>query len=179
MELTKNVYFVGFMGAGKSTIARRLARIAGVASLDMDKYIERANGHSIPEIFEEGGEALFRDIELQTLKELANKDEHMLISCGGGIVETDSCREVLNRPDSVVIHLQIDSDDAADRIHDTASRPMFKDRDQARSLSSRRLPLYEEVADLTINTADKNVWEISNEAIRFLREKGVLCQQQE
>lgn len=176
MKLTKNVYFVGFMGAGKSTIARRLARIAGVASLDMDKYIERASGQTIPEIFEEGGEALFRDIELRTLEELANNEEHMLISCGGGIVETDSCREVLNRPDSVVIHLQIDSDDAADRIRDTASRPMFKDRDQARDLSSKRLPLYEEVADLTINTADKNVWEISNEAIRFLREGGILCQ---
>lgn len=176
MELSKNVYFVGFMGAGKSTIARRLARIAGVASLDMDKYIERATGQSIPEIFEEGGESHFRDIELRTLEDLADKDEHMLISCGGGIVETESCREVLKHPDSIVIHLRIDSDDAASRIRDTSTRPLFQDREQARKLSVRRLPLYEEVADLTIDTANKSVWEISNEAIRFLRERGILCQ---
>lgn len=176
MELTKNVYFVGFMGAGKSTIARRVARIASVASLDMDKYIERSSGQSIPEIFEHGGESHFRDIETKTLEDLSEKDDHMLISCGGGIIETEACRDILKRPENIVIHLMIDSDRASERIGNAESRPMFKDSEQARALSSRRLPLYEEVADLTIDTANKNVWDISNEAIRFLRDEGVLCQ---
>lgn len=176
MQLTKNVYLIGFMGAGKSTIARRIARLASVASLDMDKYIERSSGQSIPEIFEQGGEAHFRDIEAKTLEELSGKDDHMLISCGGGIIETEACRDILKSPDNVVIHLKIDSDRAAQRIGNAASRPMFKDSEQARALSSRRFPLYEEVADLTIDTANKNVWEISNEAMRFLSEEGVLCQ---
>ena len=150
--------------------------MASVASLDMDKYIERSNGQTIPEIFEQGGESLFRDIERGTLEELSGKDDHMLISCGGGIIETEACREILKRPDNVVIHLMIDSDKAAERIGDAASRPLFQDSEQARALSSRRMPLYEEVADLTIDTADKSVWEISSEAIRFLSEEGVLCQ---
>ncbi len=174
MELSKNVYFIGFMGAGKSTIARRLARIAGVASLDMDKYIERSTGKSIPEIFEAGGEKLFRDIEANTLEELSKKNDNLLISCGGGIVETDLCRQILKRPDSVVIHLLVDADEAANRIADASSRPLFQDIDQARELARHRLPLYEEVADYTIPTADKNVWEISSEAIRFLQKEGVL-----
>lgn len=176
MGLTKNVYFIGFMGAGKSTIARKLARSIGVASLDMDKYIERSAGKSIREIFDQGGEELFRKIEAHTLEEMSAKDDCMLISCGGGIVETPECREILKRPENIVIHLQIDSDEAAKRISNTSTRPLFKDPIQARELSQKRYPLYEEVADLTIDTADKSVWEIANEAIDFLKEEGILCQ---
>lgn len=176
MELSKNVYFVGFMGAGKSTIARRVARIAGVSSLDMDKYIERSSGSTIPEIFEQGGEKLFRDIEHRTLEELSEQGDRMLVSCGGGIIETEECRELLKDPKNVVIYLRIDFDSAAKRVGDGSTRPLFKDADKARSLSERRSPMYEEVADLTIDVSDKNVWEISNQAVSFLRERGILCQ---
>lgn len=176
MQLTKNVYLVGFMGSGKSTIARKIARNAGVASLDMDRYIERSEAKSINDIFTEGGEPLFRDIELKTLEELSGKEECLLISCGGGIIETQECRDVLSRPENFVIHLHIDPDNAASRIGKGSKRPMFKDPNQARDLSMRRLPLYDEVADATVDTNNRSAWEITNEVMDILREKGILCQ---
>ena len=117
MELVRNVFFVGFMGAGKSTVARKVARSCGVASLDMDKYIERSGGRTIPEIFDEGGEEAFRRIETDTLRELCGKDGGMLISCGGGIVKSEENRQLL-RDGGVVVHLMVDADESAARISD-------------------------------------------------------------
>ena len=73
MELTRPVFFVGFMGAGKTSVARRLARTCGVASVDMDTYIERREGKKVKEIFAEGGEEGFRAIETDVLRELGAK----------------------------------------------------------------------------------------------------------
>lgn len=171
------------MGAGKSTVARKLARSCGAASLDMDKYIERAYGKSIPEIFDEGGEELFRRIETETLRELTTGEhngsaqgEGMLISCGGGIVKSPENRQIL-RDAGVVVHLLVDADEAAERISDKASRPLFNDIESARKLCSERLPLYEEAADLTVATGGRDLREISREVRRYLAEEGVICQQ--
>lgn len=178
MGLSRNVFFVGFMGAGKSTVARRIARTYGIASLDMDKYIERSCGKSIPEIFEEGGEEMFRRIEADTLRELASKDGSMLISCGGGIVQSAENRRLLKQA-GVVVHLLVDADEAAERISDKSSRPLFKDMPSARKLCSDRLPLYEEVADITVTTGGKGVREISREVCRRLSKEGIICQRPE
>ncbi|MFR7404368.1 MAG: shikimate kinase [Coriobacteriaceae bacterium] len=75
MELTRPVFFVGFMGAGKTSVARRLARTCGVASVDMDTYIERREGKKVKEIFAEGGEEGFRAIETDVLRELGAKPD--------------------------------------------------------------------------------------------------------
>ena len=80
MELTRPVFFVGFMGAGKTSVARRLARTCGVASVDMDTYIERREGKKVKEIFAEGGEEGFRAIETDVLRELGAKPDPLLIS---------------------------------------------------------------------------------------------------
>lgn len=177
MPLTQNVFFVGFMGAGKSTVARRIARSAGATSLDMDKYIERACGKSIPEIFEEGGEDLFRKIETDTLRELAGREEPLLISCGGGIVMRPENIEIL-KSGGTVVHLLVYADEAASRISDKSSRPLFNDIESARELCALRLPLYEEAADFTVATGGKSVFDISREVSLRLRERGVICRQQ-
>ena len=178
MELTRNVFLIGFMGAGKSTVARKIARTCGVASLDMDKYIERAYGKSIPEIFDEGGEELFRRIETDTLRELSQKEGGMLISCGGGIVKSPENRRLL-KDGGVVVHLLVDADEAAARISDKSSRPLFNDIESARALCSERLPLYEEAADFTVATGGRDLRDISREVRRYLSQEGVICQQQE
>lgn len=175
-SISRNVFFVGFMGAGKSTVARRLARSCGVASLDMDKYIERAQGLKISEIFAKGGEGLFREIERQTLMELAASDSPMLISCGGGIVVSPENRQIL-KESGFVVHLLVDADEAASRISDKSSRPLFNDIESARARCRDRLPLYEEVADMTIATGGKDVYGIANEVVGGLRKAGVLCRQ--
>lgn len=178
MELSRNVFFVGFMGAGKSTVARKIARSCGVASLDMDKYIERACGKSIPEIFDEGGEELFRRIETDVLRELCAKGAGMLISCGGGVVKSPENRRLL-KDGGVVVHLLVDADEAAARISDKSSRPLFNDIESARGLCAERLPLYEEVADLTVPTGGKDLRDVSREVRRYLSREGVICQRPE
>ena len=67
-ELVRPVFFVGFMGAGKTSVSRRLARLCGISSIDMDSYIERREGRRIRDIFAEDGEGFFRDLETQVLR---------------------------------------------------------------------------------------------------------------
>ena len=171
--LTEPVFFVGFMGAGKTSTARRLARVCGAASVDMDRYIERSSGCSVSEIFALGGESLFCSIETDILRELATRDP-LLISCGGGIMVTEECREILCSHGTVV-YLRISADDAQQRIHNYKHRPLFGDIENARKLNAERAPVYEEIADIIVDTAGKSVSDISREVRQALIKKGTLC----
>ena len=107
-ELARPVFFVGFMGAGKTSVARRLARTCGVASVDMDTYLERREGKRVKEIFAQAGEDGFRAIETDVLRELAGK-EPLLVSCGGGVVKRDENRAIL-RDAGFVVYLKVTAD---------------------------------------------------------------------
>ena len=157
-ELARPVFFVGFMGAGKTSVARRLARTCGVASVDMDTYLERREGKRVKEIFAQAGE------------------DPLLVSCGGGVVKRDENRAIL-RDAGFVVYLKVTADEAKSRISDTSTRPLFQDLDVARKTSEERLPLYAEVADLTIDTAGKNVATIAREVQSALEKEGILCLQ--
>ena len=169
MELTRPVFFVGFMGAGKTSVARRLARTCGVASVDMDTYIERREGKKVKEIFAEGGEEGFRAIETDVLRDLGAKPDPLLISCGGGVVVTPANHDVF-REAGFVVYLEVTADEAASRISDTSTRPLFQNLE--------RLPLYEAVADVRVSTAGKSVPAIAREVQRILEKEGILCPQQ-
>ena len=173
-RLERPVFFVGFMGAGKTSVARKLARAAGVASIDMDTYIERRCGMKIREIFAESGEEGFRSIETETLIELAS-GEPRLISCGGGVVLAARNREVL-RQQGYVVYLMVTAAEAASRISDVSTRPLFGDLEQAQRVIQGRLPLYEEVADLTIDTGGRGTGALSRELLGLLKNEGVLVQ---
>nr|WP_277926908.1 shikimate kinase [Adlercreutzia sp. JBNU-10] len=175
MELTRPVFFVGFMGAGKTSVARRLARICSVASVDMDTYLERREDRRVKDIFAEDGEDAFRAIETDVLAELAAKDP-LLVSCGGGVILREENRAIL-REGGFVVYLRVTADEAASRISDTSSRPLFQDLAAARARCEERLPLYEAVADVTVDTAGKGVAAIAREVQRLLEKEGVLCRQ--
>ena len=174
-ELKRPVFFVGFMGAGKTSVARRLARQCHVVSVDMDTYLERREGKKVKAIFAESGEEGFRALETDVLGELAAK-EPLLVSCGGGVVTREENRAILERA-GFVVHLKVSADEAAGRISDTSTRPLFQNLDAARERCEERGPLYERVADATVDTAGKSVPAIAREVQNVLVKEGVLCQQ--
>ena len=171
-ELTQPVFLVGFMGAGKTSVSRKLARLAGIVAIDMDTFIERRCDMKVKKIFEEIGETGFRAIETDVLRELAC-GEPRLVSCGGGVVVTPENREIL-RSYGYVVHLKVVADEAASRISDTSTRPLFGDIENARRIEESRLPLYEEVANITIDTAGRGSGAVSREVFSKLKKAGVL-----
>ncbi len=173
-ELTCPVFFVGFMGAGKTSTARKLARLVGCAAIDMDTYIERKCGMKVREIFSEVGEEGFRSIETDVLRELA-AGEPRLISCGGGVVLAPVNRQIL-KEGGCVVYLTVTAQEAASRISNIATRPLFGDLENAQRVLEGRLPLYEEVADVRIETAGRGTGLIAREAFRRLKEEGVIWQ---
>lgn len=175
-ELERPVFLVGFMGAGKTSVARKLARMAGVASVDMDTYIERCEHKRVKDIFSEVGEEGFRAIETQTLYELGMKKDPMVVSCGGGVVLRPENRKALSEL-GLVVYLSVTAVEAASRISDVSSRPLFGDLQNAQRVINERLPLYEEVADATIDTVGRGSSSIAHEVFDILKEKGVLWQQ--
>lgn len=175
-ELERPVFLVGFMGAGKTSVARKLARMAGVASVDMDTYIERCEHKRVKDIFAEVGEEGFRAIETQTLYELGMKKDPMVVSCGGGVVLRPENRKALSEL-GLVVYLSVTAVEAASRISDVSSRPLFGDLQNAQRVINERLPLYEEVADITIDTVGRGSSSIAHEVFDILKEKGVLWQQ--
>ena len=110
-ELQKSVFFVGFMGAGKTSVARKLARNAGIAAIDMDTYIERRCDMKVKEVFARMGEAGFRAIETDVLRELAT-GEPQLVSSGGGVVLAPENRRILI-DEGFVVYLQVTAAEAA------------------------------------------------------------------
>lgn len=171
-ELARPVFFVGFMGAGKTSVARKLARSAGVAAVDMDTFIERRCDMKVKEIFAQSGEEGFRAIETDVLRELAT-GEPRLVSCGGGVVLAQVNRDIL-RKHGFVVYLKVTAAEAASRISDVSTRPLFGDLEQAQRVIEGRLPLYEEVADLMIDTAGRGTGSIAREAFALLKKEGVL-----
>ena len=171
-ELAKTVFFVGFMGAGKTSTARKLARLAGVTAVDMDTYMDRQCDMKVRTVIEEFGEDAFRAIETQALRELS-LGEPRLVSCGGGVVLKPENRDIM-REGGYVVYLQVTAEEAASRISNLATRPLFGNMEHAEKVIGSRLPLYEEVADMTIDTAGRGTGSIAREAFARLKDAGIL-----
>lgn len=171
-ELVRPVFFVGFMGAGKTSVSRRLARLCGIASIDMDSYIERREGRRIRDIFAEDGEGRFRDLETQVLREMTQGDP-ALVSCGGGVVLRPENRAIL-REGGFVVFLKVGADEAKSRISDPSTRPLLGDAEAARKTNAERLPLYEEVADATVDTSGRGVTALAYKVKTILEKEGIL-----
>ncbi|MGN6429435.1 MAG: bifunctional shikimate kinase/3-dehydroquinate synthase [Gaiellaceae bacterium] len=140
---------VGFMGAGKSTLGREVAARLGRPFFDVDEEVERAEG-PIWELFEQRGEAAFRELEARVIREAAGRREPSVIAVGGGAVET---RDLLGELDAFVVHLDVDADTAWERVQGSR-RPLARDEDEFRERYARRQPLYEQASDARAEDAD-------------------------
>lgn len=171
-RLVKPVFLIGFMGAGKTSVARQLAVTRGLSSIDADQYLELREGRVIADIFAQDGEEGFRAIETDVLKDLAAHSPR-LISCGGGAPLRPG-NAALMKDSGFVVYLEVTADEAAKRIPDTDSRPMFKSFDVARETIVDRIPKYEAAADVRIQTVGRSVQEVADEVADALERTGVL-----
>lgn len=148
-----NLFLVGLMGAGKSTLGRQIARRLGMPFLDADVELEQRLGVSIPTIFEIEGEQSFRDREEALIDELTQRT-HIVLATGGGAVTRPRSRENL-RDRGTVVYLHALPDTLYERVRHGRNRPMLKvDDPRARiaALYAERDPLYREVADHVIES---------------------------
>lgn len=153
MEYPSNIYLVGPMGAGKSTIGRHLAEITSKHFCDADQEIEKRTGVSIPLIFEIEGEEGFRKRETDLLAELT-KDSGKVLATGGGAVLSEENRRALSA-NGFVVYLHADIEILYERTRRDRNRPLLNEGDRRQKLEeimATRDPLYREVADLIVET---------------------------
>jgi shikimate kinase len=150
----RSIVLVGMMGAGKSSVGRKLAGKLALAFVDADTEIEAAAGMSVPDIFETRGEAEFRAGEARVIARLLETGPQVLATGGGAFMNSDTRAAI--RAKGVSIWLRADFDILMKRIKRRSDRPMLKTDDPAatlRALIAQRYPVYAE-ADITIDSRD-------------------------
>jgi len=159
----KNIALIGFMGSGKSTVARLIGRKCGMRVLDTDAMVERKAGMAISEIFEKHGELRFRALEASAVKE-ACKENGAILSLGGGAVLDAACARAV-RKSCITVWLWASPDETMRRLKGDALRPLFnrKDRVQAaRKILAARIPIYSACADIVVGTEGKTANEVAD-----------------
>jgi shikimate kinase len=139
---TDKIYLIGFMGAGKSTTARSLARRLGWRVEDVDERIEERERRSVADIFAEQGEVYFRAAEREVVRQLAGQRETVVATGGGTFVDPDN--RALIRADGATIWLDVPFDVALQRAPRDGRRPLAADRDQFEALYVARRFAYQQ-----------------------------------
>ena len=154
-----NIVLIGMPSCGKSTVGKALAEKLGRQFVDTDAEVVKETGMSIPQIFEEHGEAYFRKHE-QAVIEKYGKEKGLVISCGGGAVVNPLAYPALKQ-NGVIVHIERDMDKA-----ETEGRPLLQDPAALQKLHTQRMPIYRKFADITIdNNGD------INDTVQYMMEK--------
>ena len=167
MAEKRNIFLVGPMGAGKSTIGRHLADELHLEFFDSDHEIERKTGADIAWIFDLEGEDGFRKRELEKINTLTDK-QGIVLATGGGSIVTPAVRNRLSAR-GIVVYLQTTIDKQVARTQRDKRRPLLQNDDPEtvlRTLADSRNPLYEEVADYVVDTDDQSARSVANQIIQ-------------
>ncbi len=153
MNPASNLVLVGPMGAGKTSIGKRLSQCFRLAFIDADRDIELRTGVAVGTIFECEGEAGFRARERATLAELLAGNAQVISTGGGAVLDADNRRHMRER--GFVVYLQVSVDGQLQRLARDRTRPLLQRDDREavlRQLATARAPLYAEIADLCFDT---------------------------
>jgi shikimate kinase len=167
-----NIFLVGLMGAGKTTVGRRLAKRLGKSFYDCDEEIERTTGVKIPVIFDIEGEAGFRAREARMLAELVVRSDIVLATGGGAVLSADN-RKLL-ADNGMVVYLRALASDLWARTRHDRNRPLLKtDQPLARleELYAERDPLYCSIADLIVDTGSQSLGSLAHRLEQQLIER--------
>jgi shikimate kinase len=169
----RNVYLVGPMGSGKTAVGRQLAKDIGLTFYDSDLEIQKRTGVEIAYIFEKEGEAGFREREVEMIDELTKLDR-ALVATGGGAILAEQNRERLAAT-GMVVYLRTGIEEQLRRTRRAHNRPLLANDDPRavlERLAALREPLYERVADLTVDTTGQRVRSVAIAVRKLLEESG-------
>lgn len=164
-----NIFLIGFMGTGKSTVSKELKKMLSMECMEMDDMIVERQGMPISEIFEKHGEDYFRDIESGLLVELKEKN-NVIVSCGGGVVVR---RENIGhmKDSGTVVLLSATPQTVYERVKNNTGRPILNGNmnvEYIAELVEKRREKYEKAADIVIVTDGKSTKEVCREIVDAL-----------
>ncbi|GIU21555.1 shikimate kinase AroK [Shewanella schlegeliana] len=169
MAEKRNIFLVGPMGAGKSTIGRHLAQMLHLEFHDSDQEIENRTGADIAWVFDVEGEEGFRNRETQVVADLTEK-QGIVLATGGGSIQSKEIRNNLSAR-GIVVYLETTIDKQVARTQRDKRRPLLQvddPREVLESLAEVRNPLYEEIADVIVKTDEQSAKVVANQIIEQL-----------
>jgi shikimate kinase len=171
--MKKNIVLIGFMGTGKTSIAKALATKLKKEFVNIDDLISVKSGKSIPEIFEQDGEQTFRELEIEVVKEISDK-KNVVIDCGGGVILNGINIERL-KINAKIILLTASPEVILERIlKEDGKRPLLCTQDKMERIKDLlfiREPLYKEAADYEIDTSNMNIDQTIDKILKFMNKK--------
>lgn len=165
--MNNNIFLIGFMGAGKSSVAKLLTEKLDMKLVEMDETIVEEQGMSINEIFERYGEQHFRDIESDLVVRIKNEG-NTIVSCGGGVVVRSENTEHMKQSGTIVF-LTATPETIYERVKDGNDRPILNGNmnvEYIAGLMEKRRELYERAADIRIVTDGKSLEQICEEIVQ-------------
>jgi shikimate kinase len=161
----KQIYLLGFMGSGKSTVGELLSRELQWPFIDLDTIIEAGQGMSIREIFERSGEPFFRQLERAALTEVL-KTEPAVIALGGGTFTYEPNVELIRETGGATIWLDCSLETLRQRCATMQNRPLFRDPESFERLLDLRLPYYR-LAQFRVSTEGRDAGEVTEQILRL------------
>lgn len=174
MAANPNIYLVGPMGAGKTTVGRRIAELKGMRFVDSDHEVEKRTGVDIAFIFDMEGEDGFRKREREVIAELSEEPNTVMATGGGAILDNDT-RNLLSAR-GVVVYLETTLEQQVARTRKGSTRPLLDDSDDVEAtltqLMETRDPLYRSIADIVVKTGDQQARRLAREIVEQLESIG-------
>lgn len=169
MKEQGNIYLIGFMGVGKTTVSKHLRELTQWEEIDTDKVIVRKKNMSIPEIFEKYGENYFRNLESHILQDYA-KAGKQIISCGGGVILREENRRTMKKSGTVVL-LSASPQTIYENVKDGKDRPLLNGNMNPayiEKMMQERQPYYDKAKDIEIVTDEKAPKDVALEILERL-----------
>lgn len=163
--MKNNIILIGYMGAGKSTVGKKLAKVRAYEFIDTDQWIEKQENRSIPEIFAKEGEEYFRCLETECIRRLLKEEKGKVISVGGGLPVREENRELLKQL-GTVIYLKATPETIYERVKEDTNRPLLQTenpKERIRTMMEEREPFYQQASHIVLSVEEKSVDQLISE----------------
>ena len=169
----KNIFLIGFMGSGKTSVSAAMGRLYGKNVIEIDDQIVAREGRSVKQIFEESGEEYFRNCETELLCEITLRS-NAIVSCGGGIVLRPQNVKLM-KENGVIVLLEAEAGTIYGRVKDENVRPILNGNmsvEYIQELKQKRAHTYQHAADLVIRTDRKTIEQVAGEVYESVYRAG-------